>query len=646
MLVPPAMQDRHDGFINNHRAGAGDKIVGSSRDIELVRRDGSTVWVNLALSKVLRGSTVYYTAFVKDVSAEREAREATRQILDQALDAVVSINEDNIVTYFNAAAEALWGYAPDEVIGRNVKMLVPSEMRDRHDDWVHANRDTGQDKIVGTSRDVEIERKDGARIWANLSLSKVRMGERIFYTAFVKDITEQRRSRETITQTLSGAIDPVVTIDGRNAVTFFNAAAERFWGYKAQDVLGKNVKMLVPAEMRSGHDDWVNAHRRTGEDKIVGRSREVQIERADGSRVWGALSLSKIEVDGEISYTAFVKDVDDEVRRRDQFKLLSLVADGTDNSVIITDSDGLIEYVNPGFCRLTGYEAEEVRGRKPGDLLQGPDTDPDTRRRIGEKLWAGEPFYDEILNYTKAGEPYWISLSINPVRNAAGEVIRFISIQANITDVKQKAAEYEARMAAILSSNAALEWDRSGALSETNAIFDEIIARTGVSRAALALDAVLTNDQRAKLDAGDSIDAELHLQGDHDEAWVSGAVQAIRGVSGAVERYTLYGNDVTERRRSIEETRRIVTDVLSEVRDLADRLGAISEQTNLLSLNASIEAARAGQQGAGFAVVASEVRELADRSSKSTDEISRIVADTQTKIEALENAGQARRDAS
>lgn len=269
MLVPPAMQDRHDGFINNHRAGAGDKIVGSSRDIELVRRDGSTVWVNLALSKVLRGSTVYYTAFVKDVSAEREAREATRQILDQALDAVVSINEDNIVTYFNAAAEALWGYAPDEVIGRNVKMLVPSEMRDRHDDWVHANRDTGQDKIVGTSRDVEIERKDGARIWANLSLSKVRMGERIFYTAFVKDITEQRRSRETITQTLSGAIDPVVTIDGRNAVTFFNAAAERFWGYKAQDVLGKNVKMLVPAEMRSGHDDWVNAHRRTGEDKIV-----------------------------------------------------------------------------------------------------------------------------------------------------------------------------------------------------------------------------------------------------------------------------------------------------------------------------------------------------------------------------------------
>lgn len=287
-----------------------------------------------------------------------------------------------------------------------------------------------------------------------------------------------------------------------------------------------------------------------------------------------------------------------------------------------------------------------MRGRKPGDLLQGPDTDPDTRRRIGEKLWAGEPFYDEILNYTKAGEPYWISLSINPVRNAAGEVIRFISIQANITDVKQKAAEYEARMAAILSSNAALEWDRSGALSETNAIFDEIIARTGVSRAALALDAVLTNYQRAKLDAGDSIDAELHLQGDHDEAWVSGAVQAIRGVSGAVERYTLYGNDVTERRRSIEETRRIVTDVLSEVRDLADRLGAISEQTNLLSLNASIEAARAGQQGAGFAVVASEVRELADRSSKSTDEISRIVADTQTKIEALENAGQARRDAS
>ena len=646
ILVPKLMQDRHDGFVNKNRDGGEDKIVGTSRDIELERQDGSTVWVNLALSRVRQAGKLYYTAFVKDVSAERESRETIRQILDQALDAVISIDDENNVTYFNTAAETLWGYTPDEVIGQNVKMLLPQEMRHGHDDWVNANRTTGTDKIVGSSRDVQIERKDGARVWTNLSLSKVRSGAKIFYTAFVKDITEQRRSRETITQTLSGAIDPVVTIDVQNNVTFFNAAAERFWGYGADQVIGQNVKMLVPSEMRHGHDDWVNHHRRTGQDKIVGSSREVQIERADGERVWGSLSLSKIEVDGEISYTAFVKDVDAEVRRREQFKLLSLVADGTDNSVIITDRAGLIEYVNPGFCKLTGYEVDEVQGRKPGELLQGRETDPATRQRIGEMLAAGRPFYDEILNYTKSGAPYWISLSINPVHNDQGEVIRFISIQANITEVKQKAAEYEARMAAILSSNAAMEWDADGSLIETNAVANEILERTGASRSALSLADVVTPDQRQSLEAGEAIDAELHLRGGQDEAWISGAIQVIRGVSGQIERFTMYGNDVTERRRSIEETRRIVSDVLKEVNNLAGRLGDISEQTNLLSLNASIEAARAGQQGAGFAVVASEVRELADRSSKSTDEISRVVEATQAKIKALEQSAETERKAS
>lgn len=636
VLVPKAMQDKHDGFVNAHRTTGQDKIVGTSRDIEMERADGSVVWVNLSLSQVKAGGKLYYTACVKDVTAEREAREQTRQILDQAMDAVISIDETNHITYFNASAEKLWGYDSEEVIGQNVKILVPSEMRHGHDEWVNAHRTTGQNKIVGTSRDVQIERKDGERIWTNLSLSQVKIGEKITYTAFVKDITAERRSRETMVQTLSQAIDPVVTIDKDNNVTFFNTAAEVFWGYSADEVIGQNVKLLVPHHMRANHDDWVNANRTTGKDKIVGSSREVKIERKDGEQVWGDLSLSKVEVDGEISYTAFVRDVDEEVRRRDQFKLLSLVADGTDNSVIITGRDGLIEYVNPGFEKLTGYSMQDATGKKPGDLLQGPDTDPDTRRRIGQKLAAGEPFYDEILNYTKTGEPYWISLSINPVTNDQGEIIRFISIQANITEVKQKASEYEARMAAILSSNAAIEWDADGHLTESNAVFEEIVARTVCANDQLSMRALIGDERIERLKRDEAVDAELHLVGSEGEAWVSGAVQVIRSVSGAIDRFTFFGNDVTERRRSIEETRRIIGDVLDEVSNLASRLGDISEQTNLLSLNASIEAAHAGQQGAGFAVVASEVRELADRSSKSTDEITRVIDATQEKLRMLE----------
>ena len=119
---------------------------------------------------------------------------------------------------------------------------------------------------------------------------------------------------------------------------------------------------------------------------------------------------------------------------------LSLVADETDNSVIITDAKGIIEYVNPGFAKLTGHTFEDAVGRRPGELLQGPHTSDETRARIRRNLEAKVPFYEEILNYTKNGEPYWISLAINPIFDESGQLTKFVSIQANIDETKPSLA--------------------------------------------------------------------------------------------------------------------------------------------------------------------------------------------------------------
>jgi len=317
MLVPRGIQPAHDGYVNANRTTGTDKIVGTSREVQVDRKDGSKVWGSLSLSKVQIGSKIIYTAFVKDISREREVREVINQTLEQAIDAVVSIDSHNNVTFFNSAAEKLWGYERSEVIGRNVKMLVPHAIQPMHDSFVNANRNTGVDKIVGTSREVQIERKDGRTVWGSLSLSRVRAGEQTTYTAFVKDITSERDAREMMNQTLEQALDAVVTIDENNLVTFYNAAAEKLWGYSREEVIGQNVKMLVPQVIQHNHDHLVNANRMTGQDKIVGTSREVPIERKDGTKVWGMLSLSKIRLDGKIAYTAFVKNVQSEHEEHD-----------------------------------------------------------------------------------------------------------------------------------------------------------------------------------------------------------------------------------------------------------------------------------------------------------------------------------------
>ncbi|MEO0443633.1 MAG: PAS domain S-box protein, partial [Pseudomonadota bacterium] len=254
-------------------------------------------------------------------------------------------------------------------------------------------------------------------------------------------------------ETLEQSIDAVVSIDEENKITFFNTAAENLWGFKKEEIVGENASVLLPDAINPGDKNTTDI------DKVVGRAHEVQISIKSGEQLWTKISMSQVKASGKTLYTAFANDITDAVNAREQFKILSLVADETDNSVVITNKQGLIEYVNPGFSRLTGYSSEESMGKKPGHLLQGEHTDADTVARIREKLSKREPFYDEILNYDNEGKPYWISLAINPVFDANGELERFISIQANITETKETSVESAYRLSAIDRSNTILELD-------------------------------------------------------------------------------------------------------------------------------------------------------------------------------------------
>ena len=123
---------------------------------------------------------------------------------------------------------------------------------------------------------------------------------------------------------------------------------------------------------------------------------------------------------------------------------LALVADRTDQAVIITDQWGMIEWVNAGFVRQTGYTFEEARGRKPGHLLQGPETDLRSVAQIREKLAAGEPIEIEILNYHKNGQKYWLHLEIQPIRDASGQISNFMALERDITE--RVRTEYRRRL--------------------------------------------------------------------------------------------------------------------------------------------------------------------------------------------------------
>jgi len=116
---------------------------------------------------------------------------------------------------------------------------------------------------------------------------------------------------------------------------------------------------------------------------------------------------------------------------------LSLVASHTTSGVIIADAQGKIEWVNKAWEHMSGYKLEEVLGRRPGQFLRGPETNAATARRFSESIRQGQSCYEEILNYAKDGRPYWQILDIEPVRNEAGAIVNFISVQTDITQYRE-----------------------------------------------------------------------------------------------------------------------------------------------------------------------------------------------------------------
>lgn len=129
---------------------------------------------------------------------------------ENAIDAVVSIDERNNISAFNPAAERLWGYGSAEVIGKNVKMLLPPDMRATHDSFVDRHRKTGQDRLVGTSREVPIHCKDNTTAYARLSLRRsVTAAGAQGYTAYLTDMTEQHRKTTDTVEVMRDLLDQI-----------------------------------------------------------------------------------------------------------------------------------------------------------------------------------------------------------------------------------------------------------------------------------------------------------------------------------------------------------------------------------------------------------------------------------------------------
>jgi two-component system sensor kinase FixL len=179
-----------------------------------VRKDGSTFVANVSLTPLrdeagrVRGFAKVTRDVTERVAAEEalKAREAhLRSILETVPDAMVVIDEQAAIRSFSATAVRLFGYEPDEVIGENVKILMPEPYREHHDGYMRRYLSTGERRIIGIGRVVVGQRKDGSTFPMELAVGEMRSGGERYFTGFIRDLTE-RQQTETRLQELQSEL--------------------------------------------------------------------------------------------------------------------------------------------------------------------------------------------------------------------------------------------------------------------------------------------------------------------------------------------------------------------------------------------------------------------------------------------------------
>lgn len=248
-------------------------------------------------------------------------------------------------------------------------------------------------------------------------------------------------------------------------------------------------------------------------------------------------------------------------------RLLARVARQTINGVIIADRTGHITWTNEGFHRISGYTLTELRGRKPGEILQGPDTDPATKMVLQDAVQTRQPVEVDLVNYKRDGSTYWVNIRCNPMFDEKGGFEGYIAIETDISERKSAEQQLLESEKIFRNANEAIViTDGDGTVLDVNDAFtritgchsQDVIGHTITQLLPLA---ETLNEEEAEivnqLDKHNRWEGERPLRrGSGEEYTIWQTISVVRDQSGQVNRYVCLFNDITSLKRSEQALKR------------------------------------------------------------------------------------------
>src|SRR5271157_1489072 len=381
-----------------------------------------------------------------------------RAVIETCADGFWMANEEGRILEVNDAYVRRSGYGREELLGMPISDLEAIGQPEETAAHVLKIRQNGTDLFEslhrakdGTIWPVEVN----AAYWPSA-------GGRIL--ASLRDITSRKQAEEALRDSeaklqaiVNTAVDAIITIDVQGTVLSFNPSAERVFGFAADEVLGRNVSMLMPLPQSQEHSGHVARYIQTGERRIIGFGREIPAQRKDGTVFPMEIGVSEIRVGGNVIFVGILRDItgrkaaEEEIRKLNM-SLELMVAQRTAEleSMLANATIGLAFFdrhlrflrVNRTLAEYSGVPVEDHLGRTIREL-DSPSADQvePVLQKVFETGQAVVGLEHTVRGFTPPHEVRQVLASYYPVLNAQGEVICAGTAVVDITDRKRAEEE-------------------------------------------------------------------------------------------------------------------------------------------------------------------------------------------------------------
>ena len=420
LLMPEFYSAQYDNYLKKYLLTGEKGILGSTQQGRGRRRDGTVFELELAVSEIFLQNERVFIGLVRDITERKRVEDLSNRmgrILDDSFNEIYifEVQTFKYVQVNRGGCENL-GYSKEELLQLTPFDIFANFNLKRFEKLTKPLRQRSAPRIVF---EAEQKRKDGSSYPVEVRLQMTSVDDSSLFLAIVQDITERKKAEQiqlqaqseleervqhrtmelkSVNKTLreeiaerkvietalrdneaqiraivENVVDGIVTIDENGMIALFNPTAEQIFGYSAKEVIGKNIKMLMPQPYQGEHDGYLQRYHESGEAKIIGMKKEMWGLRKDGSVFPLELAVNEFYIGARRMYTGVVQDITEkkqaqwslEKLTRQNELILKSVADG----IFGVSLEGKITFYNPSALKMTRFDEGELLGKSLHDVL-------------------------------------------------------------------------------------------------------------------------------------------------------------------------------------------------------------------------------------------------------------------------------------